>query len=296
MPFSGGFQLAKIIVSFTIVRTKRMSRPLAIVLGTILLFGAPSETAAAKLRPETLRAWETYVQLTEKRIDTELSNTSGFLRVDFLKPSEAGTITNATKSGQVYIQKLTTTESNGREIRVPDGMIHHWFGAVFVPKVKLDAVLRFVQDYDQHHRYFKEVEASKLVSRNGETFQVYFRFVRKKVVTVHYNTDHTVVYRQQGEGKESSRSFTTKIAELQNPGTATEMEKPVGDDSGYMWRLNSYWRFKEQDGGVVIECESISLSRSIPFGFGWLIKRFVESVPQESLESTLTSIRDGIRQ
>src|SRR5262245_3336835 len=48
-------------------------------------------------------------------------------------------------------------------------------------------LLRFVHDYDQHHRYFKEVGASKLVLRNGETFQVYFRFVRKKVVTVHYN-------------------------------------------------------------------------------------------------------------
>jgi hypothetical protein len=265
------------------------------LLEIVLLFGAPSKTVAAKLGPETLRAWERYVQLTEKRIDTELSSTSGFLQVDFLKPSEAGRITTAIKSGQVHIQKLTTSDGNGREIRVPDGMVHHWFGSVFVPNVKLQALLRFVQDYDQHHRYFKEVETSKLVSRNDETFQVYFRFVRKKVVTVHYNTDHTVIYRPQGEGKESSRSFTTKIAELQNPGTTTEMEKPIGDDSGYMWRLNSYWRFKEQDGGVVIECESISLSRSIPFGFGWLIKRFVESVPQESLESTLVSIRDGVR-
>src|SRR6266571_496565 len=89
-------------------------------------------------------------------------------------------------------------------------------------------------------------------------------------------------------------STTTRITEVQNAGTASEMEKPVGDDSGFLWRLNSYWRFKQQGDGVVVECESISLSRSIPFGLGWLIKGFVESVPRESLENTLVSIRDGV--
>ena len=113
-------------------------------------------------------------------------------------------------------------------------------------------------------------------------------------MTVRYNTEHIVVYGPPQEGQQSSRSFTTKIAELQNAGTASEIEKPIGDNSGFLWRLNSYWRFKEQESGVVIECESISLSRSIPFGLAWLIKRFVESVPQESLENTLMSIPDGI--
>jgi len=84
------------------------------------------------------------------------------------------------------------------------------------------------------------------------------------------------------------------IAELADAGTASEKEKPVGDDSGFFWRLNSYWRFKQENGGVFIECESISLSRSIPFGFGWLVKGYVESVPRESLEGTLTSIRQGV--
>ena len=95
-------------------------------------------------------------------------------------------------------------------------------------------------------------------------------------------------------GRASSRSFTTKIAEVENAGTRSEKELPLGVDGGYLWRLNSYWRFREQDGGVIVECESISLSRSIPFGLGWLIGRYIESVPKESLEDTLTSIRDGV--
>jgi len=255
---------------------------------------SPTQSAATKLKPETLKAWETYVQLTEKQVDAELAGTSGFLRADFLNSAEASAIAATIKKGQVHIQKMKTSGSDGGEIRVPDGMIHHWFGAVFVPNVTLATILSFVKNYDQHHRFFQEVEASKLVSHDGDTFKIFLRFVRKKIVTVHYNTDHTVVYRHHGIERESSRSFTTKIAEIQNAGSASEKEKPVGDDSGYLWRLNSYWRFKEQDGGVVIECESISLSRSIPFGLGFLIKRFVESVPQESLENTLGSIRSGV--
>jgi len=104
-----------------------------------------------------------------------------------------------------------------------------------------------------------------------------------------------VVYRDNGPGRASSRSFTTKIAEIDNAGTPSEKELPIGNDSGFMWRLNSYWRFREQDGGVIVECESVSLSRQIPFGFGWLVGSYVESIPRESLESALTSIRDGVK-
>ena len=252
------------------------------------------DAAAAKLKPETVTAWETYVRLTEKRIDSELDSPGGFLRTDRVRPAEAQAIRTAIRNGQTYIQKLSTMNDDGSAVRVPDGLIHHWFGSIFVPKVGLDSLLTWIQNYDQHHQYFKEVEQSKLLSKEGDTFKVFLRFVRKKVVTVHYNTNHTAIYRHHLGGQESSRSFTTRIAEVENAGSASEKEKPVGDDSGFLWRLNSYWRFKEQDGGVVIECESISLSRSIPFGLGWLIKRFVESVPQESMENTLLSIRDSI--
>jgi len=267
---------------------------LLVLVTALILFAMPAQTSAAKLKPETLKAWHTYVQLTEKRIESELSSASGFLAADFMKPAEAEAFAAAMKNGQIHIQKFTPS-SDGTAVRVPDGMIHHWIGSVFVPNIKLQTLLSWVQNYDQHHRYFPEVEGSKLLSHDGDKYTVFFRFVRKKVVTVHYNTEHTVIYRRHRDGLESSRSFTTKIAEIEDAGSAKESEKPQGDDSGYMWRLNSYWRFRERDGGVVVECESISLSRSIPFGFGWLVSRFVESVPQESLENTLSSIRDGVR-
>ncbi len=43
-------------------------------------------------------------------------------------------------------------------------------------------------------------------------------------------------------------------------------EKPEGKDRGFLWRLNSYWRYQQVDGGVLVECESLTLSReSRPF-------------------------------
>jgi hypothetical protein len=231
--------------------------------------------APATLQQQTLDAWNSYIQTTEKRIENE----------------------SATPSA------TTTTAVTGPHIDVPGGMIHDWRGAIFVPGITLDALLRWLQDYDHHSRYFKNVEQSKLLSRNGETFHIFMRLTRSKIVTVHYNTEHTAIYQKDRPGQASSRSFTTKIAEIENAGTPSERELPPGRDSGYMWRLNSYWRFREQDSGVagvagvagvIVECESVSLSRSIPFGLGWLIGRYIESVPKESLQDTLTSIRDGV--
>jgi hypothetical protein len=122
-----------------------------------------------------------------------------------------------------------------------------------------------------------------------------------KVITVNYNTWHTVVYRSHGAGQASSDSHTTKIAELTDAGTPSEKEMPEGNDSGYLWRLNSYWRFKQEGDDVIVECESISLSRGIPTMVKFFevlslgtIRGVIESLPRESLEGTLTSMRDSV--
>ncbi len=76
-----------------------------------------------------------------------------------------------------------------------------------------------------------------------------------------------------------------------NPGEPQERDLPVGDDHGFLWRLNSYWRFYEADGGVYVQCNAISLTRDVPAGLGWLIRPFIENVPRESLNFTLEATR-----
>jgi hypothetical protein len=259
----------------------------------VICLVTPADAAAARLQPATVQAWESYIQLTEKRIAAELDNASGFLHADFMQPPETAKVRTVLRNGRIYSQKLRTTAPGGREIRVPDGMIHHWYVSTFVPNTNLQTVLNWMQDFEKHAERFNDVDRSRLLSRDGDTFNLFLRVSRKKIITVHYNTEHAVAYRTHSRERASSRNVATRIAEIDNAGTREEREKPVGDDSGYFWKLRSYWRYQEQDGGVIVECESVSLSRSIPFALGWLIKRFMESAPRESLEDTLLSIREG---
>lgn len=249
---------------------------------------------AATLHDETVSAFERYVALTEARIDGELelkSRGDAFLVLDRLPPGESAEVYRRLRSGDIDKRRLETLESDGGSIAIPKGMVHHWVGDVFVPGASVEDVVRWVTDYDQHERYFDEVEASRLLSRSGNDYEIFLRLRRTKVITVHYNTEHEVVYRNHGPGRVSSRSHSTRIAEVVDAGTPDERENPPGEDRGFLWRLNSYWRFKEVEGGVVVECETVSLSRSIPAAFRWLVGRYIDSVPKESLDATLAPIR-----
>jgi hypothetical protein len=55
--------------------------------------------------------------------------------------------------------------------------------------------------------------------------------------------------------------------------------------------LNSYWKFLERDGGVYIQCESISLTRSIPW-WATIARPLITGIPKESLTYTLQTTRD----
>jgi hypothetical protein len=59
--------------------------------------------------------------------------------------------------------------------------------------------------------------------------------------------------------------------------------------------LTTTWSYEERDGGVYMQIESISLTRSIPTGLGWAVGPFVESVARESLEFTLHSVQNALR-
>jgi hypothetical protein len=253
------------------------------ILTTVLVVsGMFSATALAGPSSSAVTGWTKYVAATEVRIDRELQSNGGFLRLDVRDPDQARRIRQQLKKGDIYIQKDSNSVGN---TQLDGGLIHHWLGAIFIPNTTLDDVLHWVQNYNDHRLYFKEVERSRLNKRNGDTFDVYLRLVRTSIVTVRYDTYHIAVYHRHDANHASSRSVATRIIEIS--------DEP-GKDSGFLWRLNSYWRFSEEDNGVFVECESLSLSRSIPFGVAWLVGRYIDSVPRESLEATLVSIRQGL--
>ena len=263
--------------------TLRQSRLLA---GVVALALHTTALAAADLQPRTITAFDRYVRATEAQMVPD-----PFLRIDGFPDVERRAKLAELRRGELYIERLATQEA-GKPIDVPDGLIHHWLGTVFVPGANLSQALRLMQDYDRHAEIFRPAIArSKLVSRDGDTFRVDLRFYMKKVITVVVNTENEARFTQLHPDRAQSRIYSLRIAEVEEPGTLQERERPVGHDSGYLWRLYTYWRFQERDGGTYVQCEAISLTRSIPFALGWLIGPFVTSIPRDSLAFTLETTR-----
>jgi hypothetical protein len=149
-----------------------------------------------------------------------------------------------------------------------------------------------LRDYDRHAAIYRPaIERSRLLEQSGDTYQIFLRFFMKKVIAVTVNSEHTARFTRIDSRRTYSRVVSTRVQEVEHPGTPSEQELPVGNDSGYLWRINSYWRFLERDGGVYLQCESISLTRAIPFGLGWAVGPFVTSIPRESLTFTLETTR-----
>ncbi len=271
----------------------------ATTLAVVLLLGASLPQApdviSADLEPKTLEAFNRYIQATEARIDKEVTRPGAVLYIEGLpEPKRSETLASVLK-GDIYMERLQTRDASGSAIEAPYGLIHHWIGAVFIPAAALAQVLGLVQDYDHHQDIYKpEVVRSQLIHHEGNTYKIFYRLRKKKVITVTLNTNHDVQYFPIDATHCRSRSVATRIAEVADADQPGEHEKPVGHDGGFLWRMNSYWRFEEKDQGVYVEVESISLTRDIPTGLGWLIKPFVTSIPRESLLMTLGSTRSAV--
>ncbi|MBZ5679662.1 MAG: hypothetical protein LAO24_06120 [Acidobacteriia bacterium] len=245
-----------------------------------------AQTATAgPLKQPTLDAFDTYIRQTEAAMERDLSD-GPFLWSD-ASPERAQQV----RRGQVVAQFW----SGRGPAKVPNGLIHDWIGAALIPDATVAEVLKRVQDYDNHKNIYRpEVIASKLVSRRGNEFQIYLRLLKKKIMTVVLDTDHDVHYRSLDRTRWTCRSYTTRIAEVEGAGSPKERVLPPDTGYGFLWRLYSYWRFQEREGGVYIECRAISLTRDVPLGLGWVIEPIIQKLPKESLINTLEATRQAL--
>jgi len=265
------------------------SAALAVPLGLALV--AAPVARAATLKPETRAAFQRYVQLTDQRNQRELHGEGPFLWIDGLAEADRTEAHARVAAGEVEIARLETRE-NGKAIPCPGGLLHHWIGTAFVPGATLQQLLDVLEDYDRHADYYRpDVERSRIESRDGDHFRVFLRFRRTKIITVVLDTEHDVQYFRGGAARAHSRSSTIRIAQVEDAGKQGEHEKTPGDDDGFLWGMETWWRLEERDKGVYVQSEVVSLTRDIPMGLGWMIGPFVTSVPKESLKFTMEATR-----
>jgi hypothetical protein len=239
-----------------------------------------------ELKPDTLAAFAQHIREAEAAMEQTLHGDRSFLWSD----------SSAERTEQVH-KGLTIAQlwSDQRPIKVPDGLIHDWIGATRIPGTTIKKTLALIQDYDNEKNIYKpQVIDSKLIRRKGDDFQIYLRLVKKKIITVILDTYHDVHYSCVDPTRWCCRSYTTRIAEVEDAGKPTETIGAPDTGYGFMWRLNSYWRFQERDGCVFVECRAISLSRDVPRGLGWIIEPIIEKLPKESLVATLEATRRGL--
>jgi hypothetical protein len=262
------------------------------LLASVAVFcvlGVGVSARAAELQKETAAAFDRYIRATEARLAAERDHS--FLFIDGWPGDRRAEAYAMLRQGRTVIQHVDATEE-GRPVEVPGGLIHHWAGVLFVPGATLAQTLALVQDYGHYHQiYDPQVRRAKLLERHENNFRIYLQMYKKSIVTVVMNGNFDVRFERLGPRRVESRSYSTRLAEVKDVDTSEERELPVDGGNGYLWRLYSYWRYEEKDGGVYVQLESVGLSRGVPFFIAWLVNPLLRSIPRGTLEDLLSKTR-----
>lgn len=206
----------------------------------------------------------------------------------FLAPEDLARL----RKGEPIIEKLSPSSPPG----FPGAMLHHWRGTAFAPGATASDFERLMRNFAAYPKHYApQVVQARVLAQQGDHYQVLMRVKQHHVITVVMDTQYDVTFSQFDAQHGSSLSHSTRISEISSPGTANERALSADEDHGLLWRLNTYWSYEERDGGVYMQIESVSLTRSIPAGLGWAVGPFVESVPRDSLEFTLSSTCNALK-
>ncbi len=170
---------------------------------------------AASLEPTTLTAWEAYVASANIRMEQRLSPDKTFLWVDE-EPDRLARV----RGGGIVISAIGPQNPK----RVPSGLIHDWVGAVFIPNVSLDDVLRIVRDYARYKDFYQPtVIASKLTAAGGMSDSFSLLLMNKSLFfETALDTDYESCYVHVDDRRGYSISRTTRIQEIEEYGTPSQ--------------------------------------------------------------------------
>ena len=253
----------------------------------LAFLGIPSQTMAEPT-PAAVAAYNSYVGVVETRLARQHRSQNGFLVAGPFTPHNEPRL----RRGELIVEQLTPLTG----VDLPGAMLHHWRGTAFVAGAKAADFERLLRDFDAYPRHFSpQVVEAKVLSEQGDHLQASMRVRQRHVIAVVMDTAYDIAFGQLDAQHGYSISRSTRIAEIEAAGTSAERALTSSQEHGFLWRQNTYWSYEERDGGLTMQIESVSLTRSIPIGLGWAVGPFVESVPRESLEFTLRSVCNALR-
>jgi putative flippase GtrA len=165
----------------------------------------------------------------------------------------------------------------GRSVPVPGGTIHEWRGSVVVRGTTVARLVRALE-VPGLPPPADDILDARVMRRSGDSLHVYLKLARTALITVTYDTEHDVAFAQRSPGFAVSRSVSTSIRE------------EGGADRGFLWRLNSYWRYRQQGDDVMVDVLSVSLSREVPALVRTIAAPMIDRIARESMRRTLEAV------
>jgi len=229
--------------------------------------------AIAEPSPAATAAFDLYVAHVEARLAEQHRSQNRFVQPPL-------------SSGEVTVERLDP----GAASHPPGAIIHHWRATAFAPSARAPQLEQLLRDFANYPKYFApQALSARVLSSTGDSLQGEMRVRQKHVITVVLDGVYDVTFGGLDSTHRYSLSRSARISEVEASGTDRERTLGPDQDHGFLWRLNTYWTWQERNGGLDVQIESVSLTRSIPAGLGWVIGPYIQSIPKDSLAFTLQS-------
>jgi hypothetical protein len=262
------------------------SQIISALFGLAIIVSAP-DGLCAQPSPEAVSAFNLYVSTVESRLAHQHQFLNGFLASENSNTQAEARL----RRGDLIIEQLTPASGE-----LSGALLHHWRATVFAPSVSAADFETLMKNFSAYPQYFNpQVLQAKVLAQHADRFQVLMRVRQHHGLTVVLDTTYDIAFGQLDAQHGYSISRSARIAEVASDGNGVWRELTPDKEQGFLWRLNTYWSYEERDGGLYMQVESVSLTRSIPYGLGWAVGPYVESIPRESMEFTLRSTCSALR-
>lgn len=256
-----------------------------VITAVLLIVATSLSSKASELNPETVTAWDHYIQAQSARVMTN-SQAGSFLWSD-QSPDRVRRL----RQGEILVAPM------GRNPKaVPHGLIHHWIGAIFLPNTSLDDVLKVVRDYDKYKQFYSpNVIDSRLLHQAGTDDAFSLRMLNKALVAKFaLDAEFQSSYAPLDKNRWYSVGYSTRIREIEEYGEAGQHELPPNTGHGFIWRLYNISRLEQRDGGVYVELEAVALSRDVPIALRWLVNPVVRRASKGSMLVSLQKTQAAV--
>lgn len=247
--------------------------------------GAPAR--GMELQRETVDAWRDYVHAAGQRMQARLGLDRHFLWTD-----DEADRARRIRGGEIVVEPGSGDGATG----VPNGLIHDWTGAVFIPHATIDILNTVLDDYDRYDDIYKPaVETShRLACTSGEEEFTMTWFRRVLFVNAAMQGWYRAREFSAGPDRRYSIVESIRIQQIENFRHQNERFLAPDTGNGFIWRIQSIVRAEQRDGGVYLEIEAIALTRDIPPSVAWMVKPVVRRLAMNSLTTTLRQTRDAV--